>query len=197
MSNLISRQQAIDTEGLDVQIRCEMCRNPMHTDRGCDGHCKYDEKLYERIIQILDKRITPLPSAQPDAPDTNVGDIISRQAAVTEIAKFMLEYGGENEKRERDALHRAANGIKALPSVQPERQWIPCSERLPEDYTNVLVWFEYFRYGDYNCLYQTYGIGDYSTKYDSWMINHETGWHKLRVIAWMPLPESYKERPEE
>ena len=142
-------------------------------------------------------RLLSLPSAQPDAPDTNVGDIISRQAAVTEIAKFMLEYGGENEKRERDALHRAANGIKALPSVQPERQWIPCSERLPEDYTNVLVWLEYFRYGDYNCLYQTYGIGDYSTKYDSWMINHETGWHKLRVIAWMPLPESYKERPEE
>jgi hypothetical protein len=66
MNDLISRQQAIDTEGLDVQIRCEMCRNPMHTNRGCDGHCKYDENLYERIIQILDKRITPLPSADPE-----------------------------------------------------------------------------------------------------------------------------------
>ena len=64
MSNLINRQKVIDTEGLDEQIRCEMCRNPMHTDRGCDGNCKYDEKLYERIIQILDKRIKPSPSAQ-------------------------------------------------------------------------------------------------------------------------------------
>ena len=72
------------------------------------------------------------------------------------------------------------------------QRWIPCSERLPEDYTDVLVWFEYFRYGDYNCLYQTYGIGDYSTEYDSWMINHETGWHKLRVIAWMPLPKPWE-----
>ena len=70
--------------------------------------------------------------------------------------------------------------------------WIPCSERLPEDYEEVLVWFEYFRYGVYNRLYQTHGIGDYSSEYDSWMINHETGWHKLRVIAWMPLPEPYK-----
>ena len=26
----ISRQAVIDTEGLDEQIRCEMCRNPMH-----------------------------------------------------------------------------------------------------------------------------------------------------------------------
>ena len=81
--------------------------------------------------------------------------------------------------------------IDDMPTIEPQ-QWIPCSERLPEDDTDVLVWFEYFRYGDYNCLYQTYGIGDYSTEYDSWMINHETGWHKLRVIAWMPLPEPWR-----
>lgn len=24
----------IDTNGLDEEIRCEMCKNPMHTDRG-------------------------------------------------------------------------------------------------------------------------------------------------------------------
>ena len=63
--DLISRQAAIDTNGLDEEIRCEMCKNPMATDRGCDGHCKYDEILYGKIIQILNKRITPLPSAQP------------------------------------------------------------------------------------------------------------------------------------
>lgn len=62
----ISRQAAIDADGLDEEIRCEMCKNPMHTDRGCDGNCKYDEILYEKIIQILNKRITPLTSAQPD-----------------------------------------------------------------------------------------------------------------------------------
>ena len=64
--DLIERQTVIDTEGLDEQIRCEMCRNPMHTNRGCDGNCKYDEKLYERIMQILDERIKPLPSVQPE-----------------------------------------------------------------------------------------------------------------------------------
>lgn len=61
----IYRQVAIDVEGIDEQIRCEMCRNPMHTDRGCDGNCKYDEKLYEKIMQILGERIKPLPSVQP------------------------------------------------------------------------------------------------------------------------------------
>ena len=66
MKDLINRQAAIDIEGLDEQIRCEMCRNPMHTDRGCDGYCRYDEKLYERIMHILDERIKPLSSAQSD-----------------------------------------------------------------------------------------------------------------------------------
>ena len=66
MNDIISRQAAIDTEGLDEEIRCEMCRNPMHTDRGCDGGCTYDEKLYKRIMQILDERIKPLPSAQSE-----------------------------------------------------------------------------------------------------------------------------------
>ena len=66
MDDLISRQAAIDTEGLDEEIRCEMCKNTMNTDRGCDGGCTYDEKLYKRIMQILDERIKPLPSAQPE-----------------------------------------------------------------------------------------------------------------------------------
>lgn len=45
-------------------------------------------------------------------------DLIDRQAALNEIAEWMLEYGALNEKRERDALQHVARGIKKLPSVQ-------------------------------------------------------------------------------
>ena len=67
--------------------------------------------------------------------------------------------------------------------------WISVKDRLPKDGEDVLVWFEYYRYGEYNCLYQTHGIGTYFENFKSWLINGETGWRDLRVIAWMPLPK--------
>ena len=119
-------------------------------------------------------------------------DLISRQAAIDALDKRFDSIPMEQTTE----ILLLRKDLRNLPSAQPER-WIPCSERLPEDYEDVLVWFEYFRYGDYNRLYQTHGIGDYSSEYDSWMINHESGWSKLRVFAWMPLPEPYREERTE
>ena len=99
---------------------------------------------------------------------------------------------GNGQYEHADITYR--HWIDNIPTVEAEPHWIPCSERLPENCAEVLVWFEYFRYGEYNRLHQTYGIGEYFENYDSWLIDHETGWQKLRVIAWMPLPESYSER---
>lgn len=137
-------------------------------------------------------------------------DLISRQAAIDALWKALYEYEDKTAKKFQESEdldiqdwieHRIfvqnmndidRQTILNLPPAQPEPKWIPVERELPEDYTDVLVWFEYFRYGDYNCLYQTHGIGAYVAEYNSWMINHESGWKDLRVIAWMSLPEPYK-----
>ena len=139
-------------------------------------------------------------------PNKMVGDLISRARAIEAVIKRDANCGIDS-----------AEVLRSLPSVQPGKDiramcgecdawnqyknysqpgWISCKGRLPEAYTDVLVWFEYFRYGDYNRLYQMYGIGNYCAKYDSWMINYETGWRKLRVLAWVPLPAEYREGGE-
>lgn len=77
----------------------------------------------------------------------------------------------------------ALSAIEGMIAEQPKvGEWIPCSERLPEDGENVLItifndvlnigWFEVG-----NNIWRTY---DYDC---------DDG----QVIAWMPLPPAYKE----
>nr|DAM92276.1 MAG TPA: Protein of unknown function (DUF551) [Caudoviricetes sp.] len=77
-------------------------------------------------------------------------------------------------------------GMEALERTR----WIPCSERLPKDGQDVLCWYQYFRYGNYNRLWQTYGIG---FQYNgNWGGEVSTG-RDTKVLFWMPLPEPPEE----
>ena len=66
--------------------------------------------------------------------------------------------------------------------------WILVEDGLPEGGEKVLVWYEYFRYGEYNRMFQTHGIG---WQYDGHWSGDVSG-TKARCIAWRPLPEPYK-----
>ena len=63
--------------------------------------------------------------------------------------------------------------------------WIKCSERLPQEGKAVLVYYEYFRYGDYNRMWPAYGVG---YQYDGYWCGDVKG-HKLNVVAWQPFPD--------
>ena len=80
---------------------------------------------------------------------------------------------------------RAMEVLRGLPSAWPEQQWIPCSERLPD------------KKDDYLCSYNGCAVADiceYDPDRNEWGFFYDGGWKVVsNVIAWMPLPEPYKE----
>lgn len=48
-------------DGVSEAVRCAMCSNPNKSDRGCDGACSYDEKLYERIMKAIAESVADTP----------------------------------------------------------------------------------------------------------------------------------------
>ena len=122
-------------------------------------------------------------------------DVISRQAAIDTIEKHLngvfdgthydegIAYGYE-------AAHRHIQDL--INALQPAQQWIPVSERLPKanelNYDVVRYYLVQNEYGDmmvaswngvfWEQMYQYRPIED-------------------KVIAWMPLPEPYREEAED
>ncbi len=62
--------------------------------------------------------------------------------------------------------------------------WTKVEDGLPDEFEEVICYYEYYRYGDYNCMYRTYGVG-YMSKLDNKIFwNGDVGGVKSNVIAW-------------
>lgn len=76
--------------------------------------------------------------------------------------------------------------LEQLSSIQPESQWIPCSERLPNGQTEVIVSC-CDDSGDSKYNYTSCGWMTRDGEY--WIVDNEINYY---VNAWMPLPEPYR-----
>ena len=92
---------------------------------------------------------------------------------------------GDNE--EYIAITKAIEIVNGQPKVG---EWIPCSERLPEDPDENLYDLEEFpeynvmiKYAKIATTLHYMGDGEWGDSYG----------YGYEVIAWMPLPEAYKE----
>ena len=111
-------------------------------------------------------------------------DLIRRQAAIDALCKAVDAKGTyDGEWLYTDEFCKAVND---LPSAQP--QWIPCSEKLPEDDTLMLV-----NYIDERPNAMDIWIGWHEME-NVWYIDGEAHSKEFgnEVVAWMPLPKPWK-----
>lgn len=112
-----------------------------------------------------------------------VGETIMERLTHERKSGMKTGYWSPNKKQElvdRLAMYEDREDAK---DTNVLGKWIPCSERLPENAMNVIAQFSSgtvteLRYAG-NGIFE--GIYEYSTKV---------------IIAWMPLPEPYKQNDE-
>ena len=118
-------------------------------------------------------------------------DLISRQQAIDALRAMQTYklFAGDDMLLIDQA--EAQTELMVLPSAQPEQQWIPCSERLPENGRQVLVYARsvHFALAKYDEMREA--DGTYKKQwvtFDSWKPFYTI----KNVIAWMELPEPYQ-----
>lgn len=99
--------------------------------------------------------------------------------------------------------------IDSQPIIEPERKWIPCSEWLPEEaYPVIVTWKNEDPASYYQYILGKHYVGVAHFKNGKWYwyssvtedVLMEYGKYEseefdeaIQPIAWMPLPEPYKE----
>ena len=182
--NLISRQAAIDKFEPWLKVR---------------GYSEGELNMLKAVLYEL----RFLPSVQPEilacgegelnVPDTNVGDMIHRQAAIDALRTHERKpsnkwFDNQLDIEWNNAIDICCYDIEDLPSEQPEQRWIPCSERLPEHGGRYLI-------SVLDGINRRTTVAPYLPRCKAWAMNGRMAYWK--VIAWLPLPEPYREEEQD
>ena len=135
-----------------------------------------------------------------------MSDLIVREDVIKAIKPIMeqLSFGIQSD---------VASAIFSIPSAEKQGEWIPCSERLPEDIRPVLVTWKntdpasYYQYivGKHYIGTAHYHRGKwywYSSVTEDLLAEYgkcetEEFDEAIEAVAWMPLPKPYEEEDHE
>ena len=124
-----------------------------------------------------------------------MNDLIKRQDAINKFVGLNMQvYEGDRCVGIRTYLTKEEiiYAIDELPSVEPERKWIPVTEALPKNAEFVLLTIRRLD-KSYN---QTpfISVGYVSWNQSAWWCAHDGDCdsHNVEVLAWMPLPEPWR-----
>lgn len=125
-------------------------------------------------------------------------------------ARYIINRITEERRRWGDDydVEQVLGDIEDAPTIDSDKlpsanQWIPCSERLPEEDKDVLITYQYQEgEGDRShsyCDITTYGDGYFGGRkcsFKEWRAPFEYFHSNYEVVAWMPLPDPWKGEEE-
>ena len=116
-----------------------------------------------------------------------MSDLIRRDDAIDAIGADIDEIDAFDPSAGimKACIRRAIWKVMGVPSAdRPQGEWIPCSERLPKENTEVLMSLEW-----------GVDIGEYRNGewHSEWINHYDDG----NVLAWMPLPKPWKGADDE
>ena len=109
-------------------------------------------------------------------------DLINREDAIKAVRESKPWHFNE--------IVPVLSAIKGIPSAENKGEWIPCSERLPEDGGEYLVTY-------HPCYWDRVEDG---IKVGLDTFRGKTTWAKKKyqkVVAWMPLPDPWEGEDDE
>ena len=93
----------------------------------------------------------------------------------------------------REAIEWCLEGLNNMPSEQPEQQWMPCSERPPEEQDEYYItWTSPICKGRRFVSITEYCIPRTGEEPYWDLSEHISFYEDAEVLAWMPLPEPWK-----
>lgn len=122
-----------------------------------------------------------------------MAEYIKRKEVILTVqgyAKHAIDKGRKCLDAVDDTIHMCDEIDRLLAAdVIPKPRWTPADKELPPEGVDVLCWYEYFRYGSYNRMYETFGIG---YQFNGHWGGEVAQGQNAKVLAWMPLPEPPK-----